>query len=320
MTTPPQRQPRQLPLFSQAPTTPQDITRATPLKATFELFNQYLAAEGKSEHTIVAFSADLDLLAEYQGGGTPIGDITQTDLEGFFHWMEHGRDVPCSRKTYARRMTTVKAYFKWLHDIGALRADPAKGLVQRSGPAPLSDVLSPAQLRDCIEASRTFKYKRSPHTPDTRPEMLLRLLVDTGIKKNEVMALTPSNLLLDDPKQPILQVRFKVRSVFKERNIDLRPDWLALYQAYAEQYRPTRVVFDCTARNLEYVLSDIGQAADLPFKLSFEICRWTCGLRDLRAGLPDDFIRQKLGLSDVSWYETGHKLRELDRLLKERRE
>lgn len=316
MTTPP-RQNRQLPLFNQAPTTPEDITRATPLKATFELFAQYLSTEGKSDHTVVAFAADLDLLADYQGEATPIGEIAITDLEGFFHWMEHERDVPCSRKTYARRMTTIKAFFKWLHDIQALRADPAKGLVQRSGPAPLSEVLSPTQIKDCIEASQTFKYKRGQDL-DTRPEMLFRLLIDTGIKKNEAMALNPASIITDDPKQPVLQVRFKVRNVFKERNIDLAPNWLPLYDAYARQYAPTSVIFDCTPRNLEYVLSDIGDKAGLPFKLSFEISRWTCGLRDLRAGYPDDSIRNKLGLSDISWYETGGKLRELDRRLSER--
>ena len=315
--TPPPRANRQLPLFSQAPSIPEDITRTTPLKVTFELFSQGLSADGKSDHTIVAFAADLDLFADYQGEATPIGDITITDLEGFFDWMENGRDVPCSRKTYARRMTSIKSFFKWLHEINALRADPAKALVQRSGPAPLSEVLSPSQLRDCIEASRTFTYKRGKD-PDTRPEMLLRLLMDTGIKKNEAMALNPMSLMLDDPKQPVLQVRFKVRNVFKERNIDLAPNWLPLYDAYARQYAPTSVIFDCTPRNLEYVLSDIGDKAGLPFKLSFEISRWTAGLRDLRAGMTDEYIRQKLGLSDVSWYETGGKLRELDRRLHER--
>ncbi|MCU0466574.1 MAG: site-specific integrase [Anaerolineae bacterium] len=318
MTQPP-RSNRQLPLFSQTPATPADITTTTPLKATFELFANHLAADGKSDHTVAAFSADLDLLTDYQGARTPIGDIGQTDLEGFFNWMENERDVSCSRKTYARRMTTVKAFFKWLREIGALRGDPAAGLVQRSGPAPLSDVLSPAQMRECITAARTFKYKRG-QDPDSRPEMLLRLLLDTGIKKNETMALTPASIITEDRRAPVLHVRYKVREVFKERNIDLAANWLPLYDAYVDQYEPKDVLFDCTARNLEYVLSDIGERAGLPFKLSFEISRWTSGLRDLRAGQTDDFIRHKLGLSDVSWYETGGKLRELDRKLKERGE
>ena len=31
----------------------------------------------------------------------------------------------------------------------------------------------------------------------------------------------------------------------------------------------------------------------------------------MRTGVDEDTIRQKLGLSDISWYETGQKLREL---------
>ena len=57
--------------------------------------------------------------------------------------MEHGRGVPCSRKTYARRVTTLKVFFKWLHEIGAIPHDPARAVLQRSGPAPLAVILAP---------------------------------------------------------------------------------------------------------------------------------------------------------------------------------
>ena len=145
--------------------------------------------------------------------------------------------------------------------------------------------------------------------------MLLRLLLDTGIKKNEAMALTPANLDITDPKAPLVEIRFKVRNVWKERKIPVSRDWLPLYHAYMSQYVPSQVIFDCTARNLEYVLAHVGEKVGLPFKLSFEICRWTSALNDLRTGMDEDAIRQKLGLSDISWYETGQKLRELRKRL-----
>ncbi len=301
---------RQLPLFQQYPATPEEITRETPFNATWELFAQHLAQEGKSDHTVVAFASDLELLGQHHGKTAHIGSFTTHDLDGFLHWLEYERDVPCSRKSYARRVTTLKVYFKWLHDLGALKTNPANAILQRSGPAPLSDVLTPAQIDACLAASRTFTFKRGAE-PDTRPEMLLRLLLETGIKKNEAMALTAANIIAADPQHPSLEVRFKVRSVFKERNIPLPREWLPLYEAYMAQYAPNQVIFDCTARNLEYVLTHIGEKVGLRFKLSFEICRWTSALNDLRAGVDEDAIRQKLGLSDVSWYETGQKLHEL---------
>ncbi len=41
--------------------------------------------------------------------------------------------------------------------------------------------------------------------PDARPDLLLRLLLDTAIKKSECMQLTPEHILRDDPAQPILR-------------------------------------------------------------------------------------------------------------------
>lgn len=301
---------RQLPLFQQQPASAEEITRETPYNMTWELFAQHLSYEGKSDHTVVAFTSDLELFGQYHGKAAPLGSITTHDLDGFLHWLEYERDVPCSRKSYARRVTTLKVYFKWLHDLGALKTNPANAILQRSGPAPLSDVLKPAQIAACIVASRTFTFKRSAE-PDTRPEMLLRLLLDTGIKKNEAMALTPANINITDPQNPSIEIRFKVRSVFKERNVRVSREWLPLYEAYMQQYTPKQVIFDCTARNLEYVLTHIGEKVGLPFKLSFEMCRWTSALNDMRDGVDEDVIRQKLGLSDISWYETGQKLREL---------
>lgn len=301
---------RQLPLFSSQPQTTEDIHPGTPFAATFDLFAQHLTKAGKSTHTVTAFTHDLALVGEYLGDETLLREFTTSDLESFLHWLEYGRDVPCSRKSYARRVTTLKVYFKWLHSVGAIIHDPAKAVLQRSGPAPLSDVLSPEQYEAALDAARGMRTRKGE--PDTRPELLLTLLATTGIKKNETMSLTPASVEEGfDGHQARLNVRFKVRNVFKERNIAIDTDWVRLLELYLAQYAPKNTIFDCTSRNLEYVLTDIGKLADLPFKLSFEVLRWTCGVRDMRAGMEEEAIRQKLGLSEISWHETGNKIRRL---------
>ena len=71
-------------------------------------------------------------------------------------------------------------------------------------------------------------------------------------------------------------------------------------------------MFTCTARNLEYVLRDIGDEAGLERGLlSFENLRWVSALRDWNAKVEPDDIRQKLGLSKVTWRETKSKLEKL---------
>jgi integrase/recombinase XerD len=287
----------------------EDIFKGTPLKHTIPLFQAHLAKAGKSTHTIKAFTGDLYLLLEYLGDSLTVGQYSIDDLNRFLHWLEHGRDVPCSRKSYARRVTTLKVYFKWLHQLNAIPHDPAKAILQRSGPAPLSDALSPEQIQDAIAFARTMKTRKGEI--DTRPELLFELLLDTGIKKGETINLTPMHIDRLNPLRPSLNVRYQVRNVYKERNIALDPKWLVLFDRYMAQYQPKITIFNCTSRNLEYILTDIGKGADIPFKLSFEVMRWTCAVRDFRQGITEDLIRQKLGLSEISWHETGGKIRRL---------
>lgn len=300
---------RQIPIFSSQPMTPDDINRHSTLRDTLSFFQAQLMREGKSEHTVRAFTADLQLLGSYLGDETPLGDFTTTRLNEFLHWLEHARGVPCSRKSYARRVTTLKVFFKWLHEIGALGHDPAKPVLQRSGPAPLSEVLSPKQVEAAIEfAARARRGLK----PDTRPALLFRLLLETGIKKSETVRLKPDDINRNNPARPILNIRHKgAKGVYKERRIVMPPEMLPLLDEYLAQYQPKDVIFDCTARNLEYVLEDVGRGAGIPFKLSFEIMRWTSAVRDHRAEVEPTDIRDKLGLSAVSWSETFSKVKKL---------
>ena len=61
-----------------------------------------------------------------------------------------------------------------------------------------------------------------------------------------------------------------------ERKIAILPEWLDILDEYMMQRHPRREIFDCTARNLEYVLRDIAtQTGVSNRKMSFEALRWT---------------------------------------------
>ena len=299
---------RQQSLFSQNPQSPHEIGRDTPLNATLKLFDEFLEREGKSKNTRTAFMGDMHLVAERLSGEKRIGSLTTTDLNQFLHWLEFERGVPCSRKSYARRVTTLKVYFRWLSGLKAIPDNPATAVLQRSGPAPLSDVLSMTQIRHAINHAQTAKRKEAQ---DYRPEFLFRLLLDTGIKKSEAGRLKPDDFDRSNPNYPQVTIRQKSRNVYKERRIPLDPDLMKLMDLYTAQYGATETTFTCTPRNLEYILTDIGAGADIPFKLSFEVMRWTCAVRDHRLGMEDRDLREKMGLSEASWYETSDKIRKL---------
>ncbi len=62
----------------------------------------------------------------------------------------------------------------------------------------------------------------------------------------------------------------------------------------------------------KYLLEDIGEEAGLSKHLSFDMCRWTCALRDYRAGMDPDKVRQKIGVSKIQWRELFIKLKQLN--------
>ena len=310
-------QPRQLPLF--LPQQEAEINRHTPLSATLPLFQQHLQLSGKSGYTLRAFTSDLGLLAQHARADLPLGDFTTERLHEFLAWLEYGRGVPCSRKSWARRVTTLKVYFAWLRSLDAIDHDPAAAIAQRSGPAPLASVLTPAERsRALAAAQRAGAGERA----DARPELLLRLLLETGIKKGETARLRREDFRRDsDP--PMLTLRYQTRAgtardpeqqarnPWRERRIALPPDLLPLLDAWLAQCDPQEArVFNCSARNLEYVLAKLAEDAGLQ-RLSFETLRWTCALHDWQSGMAPEAIRDKLGLSESSWLQTSVKLQQL---------
>jgi integrase/recombinase XerD len=91
----------------------------------------------------------------------------------------------------------------------------------------------------------------------------------------------------------------------------LPEDWIPAYEEYLAQYQPKEKLFPWSPRRLEYLLEDISNEAGLTKHLSFDMCRWTCALRDYRSGVEFDRIRQKLGISKIQWREINMKLRQL---------
>ena len=126
------------------------------------------------------------------------------------------------------------------------------------------------------------------------------------------MGIALNDIDRSNPTAPVLYIRYKnPRMHHKERKLALSPELMHTLDGYLETYQPHRNLFECTARNLEYILRDTAQFAGLKDGVSFEMLRWTCAVRDFRSGMDPERLRKKLGLSKISWYETEEKLRKL---------
>lgn len=287
------------------------IHSTTPLIPAIQAWEIYLQDQDKSPFTVKAFLNDMQLLLSFLAPDKTIGSITTNDLNHFLKWLETGRGVPCSPKSLSRRITTLKAFFRWLHFNGRISIDPAEKVVQKSVISPLPVILTEEEKELVLQVANQY---RTASKPDARFYTLLKLLLETGIKKGECLMLGLNHIDLASPNGPFIFVRYNNPNYrYKERKINVSTDWVEAYQEYLAQYNPKEKVFPWSPRRLEYILEDISKEAKIDKHVSFDMCRWTCAVNDYKSDMEKDAIRQKLGISKIQWREIGQKLERLTR-------
>lgn len=305
---------------SQLPESPVDdeaISLPPPLRADSSVttashaFDQYMTRIGFSENTIKAFRNDLKILLGFLGETTLLHEIKTEHLHDFIDWLQNGRGKPCSAKSLARRITTVKVFFHWLHGDGVIGTDPALPIAQQPAKPPLPDILREEEIALLQRSAQNLLFNRNEG--DARPYLLLNLLLQTGLKKAECARLLVSDVDVSQAQNPELVIRYSdQQQAHKNRRLPIHPSLVNVLKQYLDQYKPDTYLFECTPRNLEYVLDDLGNRAGLKrLQVGFETLRWTCAVRDFRLGMPDERLRLKLGLSKISWRETSEKIHQL---------
>jgi integrase/recombinase XerD len=288
------------------------IDQKSTLPVAIRSWEIYLRDQGKSDFTVKAFLGDIKLLQKFLPPDATIGSISTNDLNRFIEWLEKGRGkgISCTPKSLSRRVTTIKSFFRWLASHGRIPIDPAESIVQHTVISPLPEVLT---VEEEEKALNTAIIIVDSDNSDSRPYVLLKLLLETGIKKSECLNIKKSHLFISEGEK-FLFVRYPdMKDRNKERKIPLSADWVLAYEKYDSQYHLDDSVFPWSPRRLEYILEDIGKSAGLEKHLSFSMCRWNSALDDLHKGIALDTIRQKLGISKIQWREIKNKLQVLSK-------
>jgi len=284
------------------------LTPRSPLSRAAGEFEALMRERGFTENTQQAFRLDLQILSGYVTPVKRIGEISTATLKAFLKWLEGARGVPCSPKSLERRITTLKVFFGWLAEEGYLEKDVAAPLIHHSVTAPLPDILLDAQLQSVLAVTQAMREGQDKRKPDARPHLLVMLILHAGIKKSECVNIHLNHIDITRPEAPTLWIRYRQPNRrHKERRIALPSVWPTVLQEYRDQYKPQQNLFPWSARNLEYVLTKVARQAEV-MRITFEMLRWTCAVRDFKEGMEPNTLRHKLGLSEISWYEVEPKL------------
>ncbi len=294
--------PREVPFPPLVRTHP--LTDQSSLAACALPYQQELRLRGKSNYTVTCFLSDLKMFGEYVGQDTPVGRITKEDLTDWLMKLKFGnKNHTPAPKTMARRVTFLKNFFSWLAREGVIREDPSASLILERPLPPLPELLFDEEIERLLKAAEE----------DVRCLCLIYLALHAGLKKEEIMGLKLEHIDLSNPQQPLVGVHFppSTGKQHRERRLVLPPEFTTIVQEYQRKYQPGEMLFNCTDRNLNYILARAVKAAGIKKRVTLQLLRDTFAVRQLRDGVAPETLRERLGLSDEAWLESREKYRRL---------
>jgi integrase/recombinase XerC len=145
-----------------------------------------------SPHTVRSYSDDLaqfmNHLTEAEGEGADPARVDSRRLRGYAAWMS-GQGL--SPSTIARRLASLRSFYRFLRRLGGVATDPAGGLRNPKQPKRL-----PNPLRT-DEVVRLLQAIPADHPFDIRDRAMFETLYGGGLRVSELVGLDLSDLDLD---------------------------------------------------------------------------------------------------------------------------
>jgi site-specific recombinase XerD len=293
---------RQLDLFSRKKYTgilPQTIEIQSPTSDstvlnTLPAYHTYLSSGGYSKYTPDDFTSDVRRFGLFVKDKA-IGEIHAADIQ---QWIAELKKV-LSAKTVSRKVAALSNYFLWLVSVGVLdhTTNPAGAIRYMRVTSPLPDILFESECQALLKASSS----------DLRTYFLVLLLLETGLKKEELFELKTVHFDLSNRYAPELWVKHTGKKVSKDRKLRLPAELAPVYEEYLTKYGINEIVFPYTPRFIEMLLTEVAHRAGLKKKVTAGILRDSFVVRNIKRGEDIDLVLRKIGLQESTWEDAKIK-------------
>ncbi len=165
-------------------------------------FLSYLAdVERASPHTVRSYAGDLKQLAAFTAEYDPGRDVTALTMLDLRHFLVHLREAGVSSRSLARKLASLRRFYKYLRHQGRVEDNPAEALRTPKFPSALPTYLkvdeAAAVLDHAEERARTpgpsrFKDGRARENAAARAVRdwaIMELLYGAGIRVAELASL-----------------------------------------------------------------------------------------------------------------------------------
>lgn len=274
---------------------PLPVPQAT-VQETLPAYSLYLKQTTDSLYTADDFTGDLRKLGGYLGQKA-ISRITLADLEQWINRLASPTGEHLTAKTVSRKVAAIKNYFRWLASHKVITADPSARLITQRITSPLPTVLYAEECQRLLQTASC----------DPRAYLLILLLLETGIKKAELLALRTEHFDFSDPYSPVLWIKYTGKKALKSRKLQLPAAIMPVFADYRTRYIIQEKLFPYTPRLIEYILTATAARAGITKKVTAQILRDTCAVRLLNRGQPLERVLLKLGLNPSTWEDAKVK-------------
>lgn len=170
-------------------------------------FLEHLAYEQRaSPLTVKAYGEDLAQFAAFLKDHLGIGAVEDATDKTVRAWMMHLLEQGIGARSVNRKLSALRAYYRFARTVGAVQADPTELIDPPKTPKRLPEFVperSMRQLLDEVPWPEGFQGKRD--------RLIMELLYGTGMRLAELLGLTPAALDLRRCNVKVLGKRNKER-------------------------------------------------------------------------------------------------------------
>ncbi len=299
----------QIPLFRRKArdaavlTQPFQITAPTAeatVRSTIPAYYYYLQSAGYSKYTPADFCGDVRLFSRFVREKKLI-DIRATDVQQWIAYLKSPTGANLTAKTVSRKITALQNYFLWLVHEKVLPANPMQDIHARKIISPLPEILFENECEQLLKAAST----------DVRLYLMLLIVLETGMKKEELLTLRVSHFDVSNKYAPEVWIRHTGEKVKKDRKLKLPPELTPAFNTYIAAFGITDTLFPYTPRFIELTIAGGAKRAGITKRVTAQVLRDTCAVRLLRRGEMMEQVLTKLGLSPSTWEDAKEKYERL---------
>lgn len=283
-----------------------------------DYYNYLNGAKGFSSHTVDGFCSDIRKLAAF-AADRPLAQLNTSVLAAF---LSGQRSKGGTRKlgaknregsadtTVYRLHTSLRSFFRWLHEERVISDNPGKNLYYKRPEPPDPVILTKEEESKFLDASKASHQEH----------LVALLLLGSGLKRGELLGLNLSSINITNRVRPVINVTGS-----HAREVIPPLDFVLPYRQYLDATYPEiftgktdewsgdpcdlladyleKPVFALTDRTLSYLIDRVTAKAGIHKKVSCETLKHSFAVFQLRAGnkMEEDIkkVFVKLGLADT---------------------